>query len=100
MGKKPAPDPRSKRSKTKYKEMFTELATHQEQLVQHNPPAPTPPPKRVMAIDSEEEVELEVLEHDNTDLDRLCETVHKLLAKNVPPPASRKSAQRTPSTCQ
>jgi len=52
MAKKPAPDPRSKKSKTKYKEMFTELATHQEQLVHHNHMSPSHPQKRVMSIDS------------------------------------------------
>jgi hypothetical protein len=61
MAKKPAPDTRNKKNKIKYKEMFTELATHQEQLVHHNPSSPTPPPKRVMSIDSEDEVELEIL---------------------------------------
>ena len=39
--------------------------------------------KRVILEDSEEEVELDVLENDNNDLDTICDTVHRLLSKNV-----------------
>jgi len=41
-----------------------------------------------------------VLEHENSDLDRVCETVHKLLAKNVSPHTFRKWAQRMHSKCR
>lgn len=50
----------------------------QEQDISNRPNA-----RRYINEDSEEEVELDVLEHENKNLDSICEAVHKLLIKNV-----------------
>jgi len=57
MGKKPAVEPNSKKQKQKHKEMFTELATNQEEIVQHKyntQPTQHKHHKRVIHEDSEE----------------------------------------------
>jgi hypothetical protein len=56
MGKKVAPEPAiaKKPARSKYKEMFPELATHQEEMVQrHQNTKRTHPTKRVIQEDSE-----------------------------------------------
>lgn len=59
------------------------MATHQEEIVQRHGEVRRNHEKRVILEDSEEEVELDVLENDNNDLDTICDTVHRLLSKNV-----------------
>lgn len=92
MGKKPAGEA-PKKHKQKHKEMFTELATKQEEIVLQNPPDHHPQhsrPRRHLHPDSEEDVELEVLERETNNLDAICDMVHRLLSKNVHYAAPRK----------
>lgn len=80
--------------------MFSELATLQEEIVHTTHQLPSRHhSKRVILEDSEEDVELDVLERQTTDLDAVCEAVHKLLSKNVNPPPRRKSVLKTPLMC-
>jgi hypothetical protein len=64
MGKKVAFEgAKQKKMRNKHKEMFPELATHQEEIVQLHAVERRHHQKRVIQEDSEEEVELDVLEH-------------------------------------
>lgn len=61
MAKKPATDSKPKRGKAKFKEMFQELATIQEEIVHRPHSLPARPSLRPLPEDSEEEVELDIL---------------------------------------
>ena len=83
MGKKAAFEPTALRKKSKRKLMHPEIATNKEEAIEVEQAQKVTFHRRDMEEDSEEEVQLEVLDHESKDVDRLSEIVHKLLNKNV-----------------